>query len=204
MNKNEYQENPIEILPQDNFGDFDDIVGYANGVDNKGIVSQQDKGGTPRMDLPGSTNEFTNPSVIEASKIPQLADPEVNPWNGWSRNEYLEMLRCQHAFVSIDPPLVDATTYNMFFSDAEVVISIPQDVKMYRVTWFTLAAGTAMFAMSAQRGINIASATSGTYTGCIVNPSNQWRYCRGQSELVLKNFGSASRVFATVEFFRQL
>ena len=130
-------------------------------------------------------------------------DPDVNPITNRARNSDLELLRSMHPFVAIDPPFVDSLTVNLNFSDGEFVVSIPTNCVAYRITHNNSAAATALV-VSSRRGIQTVFGTSGSEGGVVMNPPPVWRYCKGQSEIVLKNTGAAGRVLVSVEFFSQL
>lgn len=191
-------------MREDNAGIFDNVIGYGNGVDTDGTNKQlQDFGYLPRLDTPGAMLEDNVAMSLNLEHAPE--SPDVNPSDGYSRNYFLERLRNQHPFLTIDPPLTSAFYFNISNVDAEVVISVPQSASMHRITFISTNVSTAILAVSRLRGITAALATAsrGEDVGLIIQPEKTWRACYG-GELVFKNIGTGSRIIGSVEFFMQL
>lgn len=172
---------------------------YGYPVMFSGDLNLSDQSFLPDSDMPGLTSERDLDKRVNT----ETQDPDVDPITNRARNSDLELLRSMHPFVTIDPPFVDSLTVNLNFSDGEFVVSIPTNCVMYRITHNNSAAATALI-ISSRRGIQTVFGTSGSEGGVVMNPPPVWRYCKGQSELVLKNTGVAGRVLVSVEFFCQL
>ena len=172
---------------------------YGYPVMYPGDLNLSEQSFLPDSDMPGLTSERDLDKRVDT----ETQDPDVNPITNRARNSDLELLRSMHPFVTIDPPLSQAYAINLNYGDAELVIPVPTNAVMYRITyaWNGL---TAMLALSNTRGIDIALGTAGDKTNIIINPANSWRACRGQREVVLKHVGTASRMLGSVEFFCQL
>jgi len=187
----------------DNYGIFPDVVGFANGVnDNKSDRIDGGFGTMPQLDTPIDINRDAATGGIKLEK-PQV-DPEVDTRNGFSRNYFLEQLRNQHPFVTIDPPYTSSVSFNMTSGDPEIVVQIPQNCEMYRVT-YTNNAANSVCAISHQRGITISGGVAlDNQINVIINPQPIWRMCRGVREIVLKTVSGANKTMISIEFFAQL
>lgn len=134
-----------------------------------------------------------------------MANPDVAPFNRqYSWSEDLNRLRAQFPFMQIDPPLIATSKFRFDKANTDrALFPVPPNAQMYRVTFFSNSASVTL-ALS-----NIGVDTSSTMfddSGILINPTDNWRYCRGLQSLALwvMGVGGTGQVWGTIEWFQQL